>query len=294
MNTPRYDSQRLYSYAKLMPDIFLHNLLLLSAALSCIVLSLFSLLLSRRLAGCKLQTSRVRLRLNPPSIQIDDLYYSHRTAIPRPELQLPDQPFTLTAAQILVNLHIPRPTRPAWATITVKDIFHTGPEATASAAQCTINLWFFPYAFRFTAGTYAHVQIDDKRVRVFNSKSTPSWVGALRRNLILTMLKGEILRCDDFKSSVRFGVPDRYESVESKQRQAIEGAEGMKERMITALLRGYHTRNWQGRIYAMEAVDMQWRDVLLDDRGRFAMVVKDARWIKARESYELETPINFW
>ncbi|KZT22632.1 hypothetical protein NEOLEDRAFT_1137631 [Neolentinus lepideus HHB14362 ss-1] len=270
------------------------NLLLLSAALSCVVSLLFSLLLFRRLAGWKLHAGRIRLHLKPPSIRIHDLRYSHRTPIPNPDLKLPDQPFSLTAAQIVVKFHIPRPSYPAWATITVKDIFHTSPQSTASSAGASLTLWLFPYAFRFTAGTCARVQIDDFRVRVFDSKSTPRWVEALRGNLIQTMLKGEILRCDDFKTSVHFGVPDRYLSRASRERQQMEGVEGMEEMMITAMLDGYHIKNWQGRIYAMGCVDMQWRDVLQEDRGRFVLIVKEGRWIKVREAYELMSPINPW
>ncbi|EPQ60033.1 hypothetical protein GLOTRDRAFT_134798 [Gloeophyllum trabeum ATCC 11539] len=276
-----------------MPAFFLHNLALLFAALSCVVSLFFSLLLTRTLAGRTLRVSRIRLHLRPSlSIHVDGFYYSHRTSIPRPDLKLPNQPFTLKAAQVVLRFRVPRPSYPAWATLTIKDIFHASPQASASVERALLTLWLFPYAFRFTAGTYVNVQLDDFRVRVFDSESTPRWVEILRRNLIMTMLKGETLRLDDFKTSVRFGVPDRWQSPESKQRQEVDGMSGEQEMMVTVMGEKYHTKNWQGRIYALGKVDMQWRTSLSSDRGRFVMVMEEARWIKVRETYELETPIS--
>lgn len=111
---------------------------------------------------------------------------------------------TFTSTRLTWHFHIPRPADPRWLTLTFHTIYYTSTTSDISTARLETVLWFFPVLFRQTAGPWANITIDDLRIKVFRSVETPYWIQHLRQNLIETILTGEILRADIFRTSFRF------------------------------------------------------------------------------------------
>jgi hypothetical protein len=56
-----------------------------------------------------------------------------------------------------------------------------------------------------TGRTWASVEFDDFRLRVFDSAVSPEWVTVIRRNIVKSVLTGEYLQLEHFKTSFHFG-----------------------------------------------------------------------------------------
>jgi hypothetical protein len=98
----------------------------------------------------------------------------------------------------------PRRPNPKWLVFTAKDVLYKSSKADIFMGNVSSTVWFFPLLFRQTPGPWVNVEVVDFRIRIFASDATPQFVKLLRANLVSTVLDGEILRLDDFGTSMRF------------------------------------------------------------------------------------------
>ncbi|KAH7907559.1 hypothetical protein BJ138DRAFT_1116595 [Hygrophoropsis aurantiaca] len=194
---------------------------------------------------------------------------------------------SISAAHVRLILHLPRPSYPRWATFQTFGYEYKDSEHHVSLANVTATLWILPLYFGFTGGSWVSVELNDFRLRVLKSSSTPNWVQDMRRNLVATILTGEIDRVDDFVITFALasltGAPDDYTSTTGL---SIGGAkEEIDELRISVLLNEYQTKNWQDRLYTFRCVQAQLRRSWIGDRGSYAMIAEESRWTKVQSLY---------
>ncbi|KDQ51110.1 hypothetical protein JAAARDRAFT_199334 [Jaapia argillacea MUCL 33604] len=298
----------------------------------CSALILLSYLLSVSLAGRKLHIGRVRFRLYPFAICFYDLRYSQDASRKFPT----NVELTIESTNVELTFHIPRPSYPCWGTFLAENVYHRTPECSVSVIRCHTTLWIYPYAFRFTAGPYADTKLDDFRLQVFSSKRTPGWVNRLRTNLVATILKGDTIRCDEFRIAIQGGLNSPgergveveqdgdYETTDAPEESVtlgggqigdgtggeavyketyadssrtpisslnasdptMQNSSGTSEFRTSTTARGYHVHNWQNRIYTFGSIDAQLRKNWEEEKGSYAMVVRDVRWTKVHSLYQ--------
>ena len=243
-----------------------------TVSLCCILIA--SLVFSACLFGHTLRFGSIRLS------SISDFtycYYSH---------------ISISSSCVRVSLHIPRRSNPRWATLTVYDYEFKDSECHVSFTKVHVTFWFFPFLLRFTAGPLASVELHDFRLRVFSSKATPGWVEFLRRNLITTVLTGEMIRLDDFKTKVTFstitGATDGFSGPVEKP--GVPHGEEQDEIRVSASWEQWHIlNNWQGRMYTFGKLDAQLRKSWVEERGSFVMIAEECRWTKVSSFVNRET-----
>ncbi|OBZ68475.1 hypothetical protein A0H81_11440 [Grifola frondosa] len=157
------------------------------------LLALVSYIFRRRLAGHLLSIQRISLgTLSLHGVEYSGTLYSNAYA------------FTFTTPMVTLRLQIPSSSEPLWLTLTVYSIFFTSTTCDISTAKLKVVLWFFPLLQRRTAGPWADVALEDLVIKVHSSTQTPYWIQKLRQNVVGAVLAGEILRVDDFWTSIRF------------------------------------------------------------------------------------------
>lgn len=133
-----------------------------------------------------------------------------------------------SCARAYIRFHIPRRPNPRWMTFTVEETMFASETCDISVGQLSVTFWFFPMFFRQTAGPWTNVELQDFRIRVMRSNATPYWVKRLRQNLVGAVVAGEILRMDDFGTSVLFQTTkDKYERSEDIQEEREAEADGV-------------------------------------------------------------------
>lgn len=137
-----------------------------------------------------------------------------------------------SCARAYVRIHIPRRPNPRWLTFTVEEVLYASETCDVSIAQLSVAFWFFPLLFRQTAGPWTNVELQDFRIRVMRSNATPYWVKLLRKNVVGAVIAGEILRLDDFGTTVRF------QSVARDKEDDMENATDGKEAEAEGVLDG--------------------------------------------------------
>ncbi|KZT08815.1 uncharacterized protein LAESUDRAFT_757515 [Laetiporus sulphureus 93-53] len=170
-------------------------------------LILFSYLLDRPFSGHELKIGRIA----PGELTLYDVRYSGA-------LYGRDYTYTFSAPSISIRYHVPKPSNQRWLTFTAYDIVYRSTTCDVSVVSLDVTFWVFPYLFKRTAGPWISVVLDGFCVRVYRSSATPYWIRRLRENLIGAILKGQIFRCDDFKTTVRFaGVSDPLTSKKAEK-----------------------------------------------------------------------------
>ncbi|KII94315.1 hypothetical protein PLICRDRAFT_153850 [Plicaturopsis crispa FD-325 SS-3] len=242
-----------------------------------------SALLSARLFGHAVSVGCICL------FSVHNIKYSHNTTL------------TISCSCARFAFHIPRPSNPRWGSFTAYDYDYSDTVCRVSVAKLHADLWIFPKAFKHTAGPWTSVELHDFRLLVISSKTFPGWVAGLRRNLVNTILSGEYLRLDDFKTSVVLGPDatsgaDRYDQPVEKPVIEDERTEpDDDEARVSASARHFHVRNWQGRNYMFGAIDAQLRRSWVDDRGSFVMIAENSVWAKVQSPEERQiTPLYSW
>lgn len=109
--------------------------------------------------------------------------------------------FSATAKRVAFRFRLPRPSDPRWGVFETDYYDQADSLCRASIEHVRIDLWLFPVSFRFTAGPLCTVRLDGFCIRVYSSQKYPDWIAKLRRNLVGTILQGQLLRVDDFLSS---------------------------------------------------------------------------------------------
>ena len=235
--------------------------------------------------------------------------------------------YTFTAASLSWRFHLPRASDPCWCTITCASIFYASSTGDISTTCLEVVLWFFPVLFRHTAGPWANVNIDGLRVRVFRSTETPYFIQRLRENLVGTLLTGEVLRADVFRTTFRFaglserpedkpvaypksdeglGTSDDEDTSDSEYQEADDEEEEENEdskyrtkplkpydedeMSFAVLTRGLHINNREGRIYTFGRIDSQIRRDWVRDRGSLALVAEECRWVRVHFPFERVAP----
>jgi hypothetical protein len=201
----------------------------------------------------------------------------------------------ISVSSIHIALHIPRPSNPRLATFIAYDYDYKDAECRTSIAEVRTTLWFFPVLFRVTRGPWFSVQLHDFRLRVHSSQRPPGWVQKLRRNLTTTVLTGELLRLDSFKTTVLLsgltGAPNG--STSPIEKPGVDDREPQDEIRVTGYGKGYQTRNWQQRTYTFDNVEAQLRRSWVENAGSFVLIAEGTRWTKEPSALQLQT-VSFW
>jgi hypothetical protein len=109
------------------------------------------------------------------------------------------------ASSIRLHFHLPRPSDPHWCVLTIRDVYYSDSQHQVSIQLARIKLWHLPIVTMITGRTWASVEFDDFRLRVFDSAVSPAWVTVIRRNIVKSVLTGEYLQLEHLKTSVHFG-----------------------------------------------------------------------------------------
>lgn len=156
-----------------------------------VLVVLVSYILHRRIALHRIAIGRVSLGA------IHDVHYSG-------SLHGDTFPFDFICSRIAFKPHWPTKKHPRWLTVTVCDVLYKSGTCDVSIKSLSVTCWFFPMLFRQTAGPWVNAEVDDLRIRIMRSNQTPSYVKVMRENLVGAIMNGDILRVDDFGTTVRF------------------------------------------------------------------------------------------
>lgn len=201
------------------------------------------------------------------------------------------------------------------------DILYKSSNWDASSSRLTGTLWFFPVLFGQSAGPWVNAQLDNFWIRVASSTAMPYFVQRLRGTLVRAILRGKILRADDFKTTVAFvGITERKEhalcakdenssqdgedcippkepelckagcngdppTFMSKEQDSIRVSAGVDQLLVD---------NAEGRVLACGGVDAQLRRAWTGHRGSLVIVAREARWIRVPAPWEMEHTQSWW
>ncbi|KAA1478241.1 hypothetical protein DENSPDRAFT_662278 [Dentipellis sp. KUC8613] len=257
---------------------FLYKLLW---TLLCVSLSL---LLRRPVAGHTLQIAQIALF----PLTIADVH-----------LRLPASRHALSPstslhfALLALTWSLPSPSSPTLLTTNLHRALLTTPLCSVSTALLTARLRILPVAWAASAGPPLHAALHDFRLRVFRSAATPRAVQRLRDAVVGTVLFGECLRLDGFKTTVCFGssfvyspapIPLGPATVQDKNEKKNEDEEE-EDLLVTARAETLHMHDGKGRVYAFDEVTACMRRTWgaggpSEDRGTYEMEAQGARWMR--------------
>ncbi|OCH90548.1 hypothetical protein OBBRIDRAFT_793209 [Obba rivulosa] len=161
--------------------------------LRAVCFAIASYLFHRQIAGHHLTVARLSIL----TLSARDIHYTAT-------LYDGTYSFDFKASSASVRFHLPRPTYPCWLTFIAGDLLYTSLTADVSVSKLDATFWVFPVLFRFTAGPWLNLVLDDFRIRIFSSRATPFYIQRLRQNLVRAILVGEYLRVDDVWTTVQF------------------------------------------------------------------------------------------
>lgn len=183
---------------------------------------------------------------------------------------------SISFSRVEFALHLPSHVKPRWATLTAHNCHYKDPECEASLRELDVTFWFFPLLFRFSAGPLLAVELDDFRVRIFNSKSTPTWIERLRRSILATILQGETIRLDVLKIKVVFS---HSSPNPNPGNDSIRLADEHETR-VSLSSEHWHIRGLSGRLYTFGKLEVQLRRCWVGDRGSFVLIAEECQWVK--------------
>lgn len=207
------------------------------------------------------------------------------------------------------QFHLLAPSLPRWLTMVSEGIVYTSETGDVSVDRSSVTLWIFPVLFKQTAGPWVNINMEGVKIRIPNGKSTPHFVKQLRKNLVGTLVCGEIYRVDNFGTKIIFaGLTDRDAGAgndnqhdDNKRHQETSSdihtssrSQTKDELRISSFLRGLHLHNTEGRIYTFGEVDAQLRRNWIESRGSFVMVAKESRWLRVHWPYQRLKTIPTW
>lgn len=176
--------------------------------LTLILAALLSLVFRRRIAVHK--------------VSVDKATHSGIHSIRYSSILPGDVRYELTISRISFHFHFPSKSRPSWLIINAEDILYKSDSCDLLVGAWLITCWFFPRLLRQTAGPWFNAEVDDVRIRIMRSNNIPHYVQLLRANVVEAVLTGEILRVDDFATTVR---------VDGLSESAVEQSEDVKDTM---------------------------------------------------------------
>ncbi|EGO05362.1 hypothetical protein SERLA73DRAFT_82989 [Serpula lacrymans var. lacrymans S7.3] len=197
--------------------------------------------------------------------------------------------YSISASHLRLRFYFPRPTSPRWVTFEVFDYEYKDLKCHVSIALLEVTIWFMPVYFRFSGGAWLLADLNDFRLRVFSSSETPFWIQRMRKNLVTTVLTGEILRVDDFQTKLSLGTlsgaPDGYSGPIERNKGTSKNEE-YDEIRLTTFVDNYHVKNFQERLYTFTGIQAQFRRSWVDDRGSYVLIAEGARWTKVQSLNE--------
>lgn len=209
---------------------------------------------------------------------------------------------SISISRLKFAFHIPHSSNPRWGTFTANNYEQIDTGCHFSLRKVEVALWFFPVLFRFSQGPLLDVTLDDFKLRVWTSTNTPGWVQRMRRNLVSAVLEGEILRCDNFGTSVAMSsmtataVTDGQDSSAPPQMPGVAHPETEDDIRVTAHVDSCEIVNWQKRIYSLGIITVQLRRSWVDHRGSYVMIAEECRWTKVHSEDRREAlrDTGFW
>ncbi|EFI28720.1 hypothetical protein CC1G_13746 [Coprinopsis cinerea okayama7 len=136
----------------------------------------------------------------------------------------------VSVGSVTFQPHLPRPSAPYFGTIIIDDVsVNQIPQYSGRIQQVKAILWLLPTLFRFTAGPIVTAEVHDFLIDVTESRMEPSWLRAIRLNLVETILRGETLRVNEVKSKVWLWEPATGPRKTRIQKGEEEAEEGLKE-----------------------------------------------------------------
>ncbi|KAF8167577.1 hypothetical protein B0H34DRAFT_645288 [Crassisporium funariophilum] len=180
------------------------------------------------------------------------------------------------------SLHLPRPTDPYWATISLNGYEYEDHSCHVTLNSTLAKLWFFPVLFRYSSGPWVAATLDGFKIRVFASTDTPWWMEKIRTNVIETILNGDTIRLHDLKTRIFFSAltasKDGYQGEVEKPGLAKD--EAQDELRLKCYASQWHIFNQKYRIYTFGNLEADLRRSWVEDRGSFVVIATDTRWTK--------------
>ncbi|KAG5720367.1 hypothetical protein E4T56_gene21017 [Termitomyces sp. T112] len=244
-------------------------------SLLCIV-SILVLLIS----GHRLRVSNFKFRL-PLSISLYGLSYFYSDTV------------SLSSSHLKISLKLPKIPHMTFITTIIYDYDYIDPQHHVAVTKIYVEARLLPVA----PETFINVVLHDFKVRIIQSQNTPSWLQIMRQNLIRTVLNGEYLRLDDFKTQItlctRGTVPNTpaRESVNLVDGKAREISTNSDQSVATLKASEWHIKGAQQRLYHFGSVDAQFRyswDSTCD-KEVFALVAQNSSWVLAPHPFDIST-----
>ncbi|KAI0756069.1 hypothetical protein C8Q80DRAFT_5577 [Daedaleopsis nitida] len=253
--------------------------------------------------------------------------------------------FAFNASSLTWRFCFPRSPNPRWCTITCNSIYYTSSSCDISTTRLETVLWFFPVLFRQTSGPWSDITLDGLRIKVFRSTETPYMIQRLRQNLVGTLLTGDIMRADVFRTSVKFsGLTEHQENkptgfTDPKRKLSADHPDGHRrgeevsedeleddvlvsdsdsamiqvdeeepaadetkplrvyqddEIAFSILARQLMIFRGEGRVYSFGSIDSQIRRDWTNNKGSFAMVAEECRYVHVHFPFERVAARSWW
>ncbi|KAJ3723544.1 hypothetical protein DFJ43DRAFT_643793 [Lentinula guzmanii] len=199
----------------------------------------------------------------------------------------------LAVGETRISFHFPRRNRPQWATISIYNInYRSTSSQHFTIAEASLAV-LFPFSIlNNTTSRPApmSLSLDDFRLRIPSSQNTPSWVVALRRNILYTILNEETQRLDQFRLKTIFS---------TLEMQRRDGSEGNNSEVVKDESRiTHHSSQWHiynratSRLYQFGRLSAQLRRTWKDDSGTFTLIAEDCHWVRQSHNSE-EDSLHF-
>lgn len=210
---------------------------------------------------------------------------------------------SIAVPHLVVVLHLPSLFDFTCLTATLHNYTYIDPNHHITIS--TLQLSFSP--FPAAPNTCISATLDDFRVRVAHSNTTPPWMQRLRANLITTVLNGMTIRADKFKTEIIFNTTnvqgpivtvandDEDQDLDAKQLHSQPGSyesgsglpEDDREAIVTLTASHWHIKNFRNRLYKFGSLDAQLRRSWDPeaDRGSFVLVAKNSSWVLDSEPH---------
>ncbi|KAJ4470928.1 hypothetical protein J3R30DRAFT_1139214 [Lentinula aciculospora] len=189
----------------------------------------------------------------------------------------------LAVGKTCIFFHIPHRERPQWASVSIHNINYRSVESQHFTIAEASLFFFFPFSLLVeTKPRPAPISLSlhDFCLRIPSSHNTPSWLVALRRNILYTILNEETQRLDEFRLKIVFSTLTLQQQ-QSNQNEGQSSEDVKDESRITHHSSQWHIHNRATfRLYRFGRLAAQLRRTWKDDTGTFALVAEDCHWTR--------------
>ncbi|KAJ3895369.1 hypothetical protein GG344DRAFT_38972 [Lentinula edodes] len=187
----------------------------------------------------------------------------------------------LAVGETQISFHIPRRKRRIWASISIKKINYRSDASQHFTIAEVLLTFLFPFSVHedtIPRPAPISLSLHDFCLRIPSSKNTPSWIVALRRNILYTILNEETQRLDEFRMKTIFS------TLKLRQRNA-DGGDSLEDIKDESRIT-HHSSQWHiynratYRLYQFGRLAAQLRRIWEDDTGTFSLVAEDSHWVR--------------